>query len=239
MNRQLKNHPETPTEAMDHALMLAESMQLMYNTPETDDLRRELLRLYRFQRRYMDADALRTGKIKPKEELISVSGLLHSIVQEAQSEAILRGMTLREESDASIFVSGDSEFFRRILWNLLQNAMSAAGNEGKVLVQSRVFDENCRITVMDNGSGFNESDPQTLFREAPESTGFGVIRTFLNLYQAELCFERQGAYTAVSFVLPRVTELPELHAPKNGTGYLQGISDAEVELSVLEKVESC
>lgn len=234
MNGQHKNHSESPSEAMEHALMLLETLQLEENSSETEGLRRELLRIYRYLRRYADADALRQGKRKPQEELISVSGLLHGILQEAQYEGILRGFSLQEDVDTALFISADSEFLRRILWNLLQNAITAAGNNGEIFLQSRALGEKCRITVLDNGAGFGECDPQELFRNASEISGFGVIRTLLNLYRTELTFEREGEYTAVSFVLPRVTELPELHAPEGKLGYLQGLSDAEIELSALE-----
>jgi signal transduction histidine kinase len=79
--------------------------------------------------------------------------------------------------DGSAVVDADPRRVRQVLWNLIQNAMEAAGDGGQVRVE--IADgAPVRIAISDDGPGVCDSDKDRLFEPffttKPQGTGLGL-----------------------------------------------------------------
>jgi putative PEP-CTERM system histidine kinase len=103
------------------------------------------------------------------------------LVPLAQGLADLRrlppGRLVLEASDASILAMGDETRLTAILGHLINNAIEAAGENGKVTVRLWREGERARIEVRDNGPGMDPDFVRDqLFRpfKSTKDTGYGI-----------------------------------------------------------------
>lgn len=109
---------------------------------------------------------------------IDVASLLHEVAQFWRIEAASRGikLTVRVPDDAPP-LHGDRDKLRRVLDNLLKNAVEAVEHgPGTVEIEARAVDEVLRLVVADSGSGLPEHvDPFGLFETTKRGgTGLGL-----------------------------------------------------------------
>jgi signal transduction histidine kinase len=72
-------------------------------------------------------------------------------------------LTYGHEGPKEIFVV--KEMVKRIVTNLVSNAVKFVPNEGKIKVSSKQANDRLIIVVKDNGPGFNEEDKQKVFQK--------------------------------------------------------------------------
>lgn len=118
----------------------------------------------------------------------------------------------------SAVVRGNRHRFRRMLFNLVMNAVDAMSDQpvGELrLGVVREGDDLLRLTVTDNGGGMTEKkreqllrDPDTLDGEL-HSLGFVFVRQTVRDFGGELTIEsRLGRGTTVSVTMPFLPQLP-------------------------------
>lgn len=81
---------------------------------------------------------------------------------------------INETDDVEIFV--DSDKFKQVLLNLVQNSIDAIVNEGIIHLSSQVNEDEILIYVKDNGNGIEETDKifDPFFTTKPSGTGLGL-----------------------------------------------------------------
>lgn len=79
-------------------------------------------------------------------------------------------------------VRGESVRLEQVLINLLQNALDAVGEGGRIAIELAVDPEHCRLTVADSGPGIAPEVAGTLFQPfattKPEGIGLGLAISF-------------------------------------------------------------
>ena len=124
-----------------------------------------------------------------------------------------RGITVTSRAPGDVPVRGDEELLRRLLVNLLQNAVQHSTRGGAVSIDvspngSRVF-----VRVSDSGTGIPESDRARIFERfvqldpsrRTEGTGLGlpIARWIAEAHQGSLALESTGpGGTTFCVVLP-------------------------------------
>lgn len=76
----------------------------------------------------------------------------------------------------------DAEMIKRVLINLLENAVKYSPSESQIILGSQVNDEHVLIWVQDNGSGIPEADQNRIFdkftrlhsQNGPRGFGLGL-----------------------------------------------------------------
>jgi nitrogen fixation/metabolism regulation signal transduction histidine kinase len=72
----------------------------------------------------------------------------------------------------------DLEGMRRVLINLVENALDAGGEESKILIQTRTREGKVFLSIMDEGPGVNQADRERIFEPyisgKKEGTGLGL-----------------------------------------------------------------
>lgn len=108
-----------------------------------------------------------------------VNGLLTELARLERAKADGSGVALELELDLAVgYVTLDLERIREALANLIENAIEAAGEGGRIWLRSRAADTEGSVTieVEDNGPGFPEDAAvfDVFYSTKPEGTGLGL-----------------------------------------------------------------
>ena len=98
------------------------------------------------------------------KEPLSLNVLVKDCARAAQVLAIRKGLRLQTESDSSsIILSGDDELLKRMMLNLLDNAVKYTPEGGEISVGLARQNGSARIVVRDTGIGIHEADQLHVF----------------------------------------------------------------------------
>jgi two-component sensor histidine kinase len=116
------------------------------------------------------------------------------------------------------FIEGDQSNFRRMLSNLINNAVEAFENEsGIVNIDLNVENKKVFIRINDNGGGMPEETVQKILENesvvTTKTSGHGIglnqVRSTLKLYKGKMFIDsKEGIGTTVTVVFP-VSKTPE------------------------------
>jgi len=127
--------------------------------------------------------------------------------------ASTRGVTLRTNGPSDVAIRGDEELLRRLIMNLLQNAIQHSSSGGLVSVDIAPNGSRVYVRVVDTGSGIPESDRSRIFERfvqldpsrRGEGTGLGlpIARWIAEVHDGSVDVESTGpAGSTFCVVLP-------------------------------------
>src|ERR1041384_1724290 len=98
------------------------------------------------------------------KERVSLNDAVRDCARAAQVLAIRKGVRLKLENDSpSIALHGDEELIRRMILNLLDNAVKYTPEGGEISLSLARQNGNAEIVVRDTGIGIPENDQQRVF----------------------------------------------------------------------------
>ena len=113
-----------------------------------------------------------------------------------------RGVTIRSEGPADIPYRGDEDLLRRLVLNVLQNAVQHTPSGGSVAIEIRQEAGEVHIRVTDQGAGIPADDRQRIFdrfvqldaARRGQGTGLGlpIARWIAEAHRGTLVLERSG-----------------------------------------------
>ncbi|MBU2863145.1 hybrid sensor histidine kinase/response regulator [Reinekea forsetii] len=133
--------------------LVALSEQIEQSLHSAENLLNELLEISK-----LDSDV-----IKPSITTIPLSDLQHSLVADFSLIAKSKKVELTIVP-SSLFIKSDVRLLRRILQNLLSNAINYS-HGGRVVMGVRRKKDECRIDIIDTGPGLNEYQTRAIFDE--------------------------------------------------------------------------
>ena len=99
-----------------------------------------------------------------QKEPLSLNETVRDCARAAKVLAIRKGVQLNTDSDsASIILNGDNELLRRMILNLLDNAVKYTPEGGEISVVLARRNGNARISVRDTGIGISQADQAHVF----------------------------------------------------------------------------
>jgi heavy metal sensor kinase len=99
-----------------------------------------------------------------QKEPLSLNETVRDCARAAQVLAIRKGIRLNTESESeSMILSGDNELLRRMILNLLDNAVKYTPEGGQISVVLARRNGNARISVKDTGIGISQADQAHVF----------------------------------------------------------------------------
>lgn len=121
--------------------------------------------------------------------------LIHNMVKEFQPLAGSKGIELTADISADARnVVCDSEELRRVVQNLLDNALKFTPSGGKITVTEQQSEDGIKFAVHDTGKGISEQDKPKLFQRFWAAAGSGryYASTGLGLYLCRKIVESHG-----------------------------------------------
>jgi signal transduction histidine kinase len=171
----------------------------------------------------LDLSKIESGRIEVKSSRVSLSGLVHEVVEAlrpvAAEKVIALEATLREPS---ILVWADRDKINQVLTNLIGNAIKFTPVQGRVTVStSRNGEESIQVSVSDSGPGVPPDEKEKIFAkfyqiaevngENSKGTGLGlaISKALVELHGGKIWVESEpNSGSTFCFTLP-------LSAPQN------------------------
>ncbi|MCR5858365.1 NahK/ErcS family hybrid sensor histidine kinase/response regulator [Mesorhizobium sp. J428] len=178
----------------------------------------------------LDISRLDAGAMKPQATVFRLDGLLRQIGTDFQPLAREKNLSLRIVP-SSIAVMTDRNLFRRLLQNLVSNAIKYT-RSGSVLVGARRRGSLVEIQVVDTGIGIPSDKLNSVFQEflrldegAKEAQGLGlglsIVDRIARVLRLELRLGSTEKGTMFSVLLP-ISAAQELPLPERGRVERQG-----------------
>lgn len=146
------------------------------------------------------ADAKQAGVA---HEPFSLGQVIDDSVRTARALARTPGMEIVSRSDGEMPMRGDAELIRRMLLNLLDNAVKFSERGGEVSVSAQRAGPNSVITVSDHGRGIPAADQAAIFdrfyrgdqARGRGGTGLGlsIVKWIAEAHGGEVRLVRSGA----------------------------------------------
>jgi len=103
-----------------------------------------------------------------------------------------------EFMEISIIVSVDILELKRVITNLLINAVSYTHEYGKIVIKSEIVNNEIQISFIDNGKGISKQDISRLFNKyTSQAKRFRQVGTGLGLYLSKQIIEAHGGSISV------------------------------------------
>lgn len=163
----------------------------------------------------LDISQLDAGAARPRLQQIPLKRFLESICERFRPAAQARSLGLRCECADGLFITSDVEMLRRIVSNLLDNALKftergGIGAQVEVLEAGRI-----RLTLWDTGCGLDAQDQERVFEDFTQvgnpqrdlrrghGLGLGIVRRLTQLLGIAYAVEsRVGEGTRVHLDIP-------------------------------------
>jgi two-component system sensor histidine kinase/response regulator len=134
----------------------------------------------------IEGNRLEEGEIVLERRKLDAADLAREVLDRLSLMAKQRHMELILEMPAGLMVDADSRVLRRMLANLVNNAIKYA-SPGKVVLRGLRLDTGVRLEVEDEGPGMSEEDLERAFdryfhrmrRRERNQTGFGLGLAFV------------------------------------------------------------
>lgn len=155
---------KNPVNAMDlHAQLLLRDASLPPRVRESlQDIREEVRSLLRLVLNLLDISKSEEGQLSPRMADVDLAELCRGVLDAMQVKAKAANVTL-EHSLGAQRVTADADLLRRVLENLLDNALRHAPENSVVRLISLRRDQGAEIRVQDAGSGIAEDMRQRIF----------------------------------------------------------------------------
>jgi signal transduction histidine kinase len=188
-------------------------MAQMLEREEPDVRKRETLgrivaEVKRLEKSVADLLAMVAPPSPPRREPVDLAAIARESVEHFRAQAGHRGVALEPRDEAAPGFSGDPSHVRRILDNLLENALDATPAKGRVAVVTAVRGGRAELRVEDTGGGIPEAVRARLFEafssDKPGGTGLGLatVKRLVDEMKGEIAVESGQAGTAVKVLFP-------------------------------------
>jgi signal transduction histidine kinase len=210
---------KNPVSSID---LLAQLLQRDKKLPEdardaAGAIRVEVSALMRLILNILDINKSEEGALATSFVPVDISALAATVVDAIQVRARAKEVSLRSELGALDSVPADADLLRRVLENLIDNAIRYAPTQTQITLSAQVHDDEIELRIADQGQGVPEELRESIFdrfvqlsggeRTAPR-TGRGLGLTFCRLAveaQGGRIYVEDGGPGAVFCIrLPRV-----------------------------------
>ncbi len=102
------------------------------------------------------------GRLAPVRQPLALAPLVAGVVEELDARAEAAGVRLRCQLDAPA-ITADPDLFRRVLENLVENAIQHAPEDSEVEISARASDGGVLLCVRDSGCGVPREQRERVF----------------------------------------------------------------------------
>jgi len=181
----------------------------------------------------LEISKLDSGLIQPRLQAVAVPDLFKALQTNFEPIAKAKGLELFAHCPDQAGALTDAEMLRRILSNLISNAIHHT-ERGSVLLACRRCSQGWRLEVRDSGTGIHASEQENIFKEfyqldkpvnGREEKGIGLGLSIVRRLSATLghaCVLRSasGRGSTFAIVVPASSEAPSPIRPRGAKGEL-------------------
>ena len=152
-------------------------------------------------------------RMEPHHDSVNVNDVAREALTFIEREASFRQVELVRELDPDLpLITSDRAQLQQVVLNLLNNALDAVSEGGRIVVSSRPVDDGIEVAVADNGTGIPEElrdrifDPFFTTKAPGEGSGLGlsICHTIMKGLGGTLSFDiTPGRGTTFRVRLPR------------------------------------
>ncbi|MDH5639458.1 MAG: HAMP domain-containing histidine kinase [Nitrospinota bacterium] len=138
----------------------------------------------------LDSGRMKNHRLIPKLEAIKLKSLVSHVFHEFEVYAGRNGVKLALEAVQDVEIKADRSLLRRILANLIDNALKHSPKGGELIVMTEDKSDVISISVEDQGKGVPVSQRQKIFEmnemglssmETGQKAGYGIGLSFCKL----------------------------------------------------------
>lgn len=179
-------------------------LEIVYDDPRVPEDSRELIKVARDETQHLlhlavnmlDVRKIQAGKMNLKPELM-FTPMFEEVIEQARGDvgSGLRDRHIRVEIESGLSpASADPEILRRVMANLISNAMKHTATGGVITILVRSAPEKVEVLVRDDGEGIPAEDIPNLFAAFEQSrlTLHGRFDTGMGLAFCKLAIEEHG-----------------------------------------------
>ncbi len=161
---------------------------------------------------FLSLEKLEAGNVEPSFTPFDLVKLSEEVTEEMQMIAKADQNIIYQHTGVESMVKMDQNLLRNCMINLISNAIKYSGEHTFIEFNTEINEQECTVTVDDNGIGIPESDQQHLFQPffrahntgSIPGTGLGlnIVLRYAKLMNGELHFESElhkGAKFSLSF----------------------------------------
>jgi len=180
-----------------------------------EDQLEELERLSRLAERLLFLCREDAGLVPMSHELVRLETVAEDVVEHMQVVAEERGVRLKADRVTPCHVKGDEDQLRRLLFNLLDNAIKFTPSTGSVEIETACVDGKVRIAISDSGIGippehlphvferFYRVDPARGREVGGTGLGLAIARSIADAHEGSIEIQTAvGQGTQVILTLP-------------------------------------
>ncbi|HEY2559269.1 MAG TPA: hybrid sensor histidine kinase/response regulator [Caldimonas sp.] len=164
----------------------------------------------------LDLSRILSGKLRLEVQEVDGAKVIEKAAEVVRSATLARGVSIDVSSDGkAVVMQTDPVRLEQVVWNLINNAVHASPEGGRVQVAYAATRGRLRVEVKDWGRGIDAVDLPLIFepfRQAPGAPnshrglglGLAITRSIVHLFDGELHAHSDGPGRGASFVV----ELP-------------------------------
>jgi two-component system, NtrC family, sensor histidine kinase KinB len=187
--------------------MTDEQKDILYSCREESE------RLERLMRDLTDLSRIESGEVAPRPAPVRIEDVVQSAVETFRLEAEARDQSLKIDiAPALPLLSADAEQIKRVLDNLLSNAIRNTPRGGEIRITAARREDYVSISVADTGYGIPPEYLSRLFHRflsvpgaKPGSTGLGlaISKRLIEAHGGQISARSEvGRGTTITFTLP-------------------------------------
>ncbi|KKW24629.1 MAG: Multi-sensor hybrid histidine kinase [Candidatus Kaiserbacteria bacterium GW2011_GWC2_52_8b] len=180
---------------------------------EATDLHEEVIRLQELATSLLDMREFENGKMILERVPIDLGALVKETVDTAQGS--WQDHLIEIESPLDVFADADKVRVRRVLMNLLDNALRHASESSPIHISLKKDDSNALVSVKNHGSYIPRDQRKDIFKSfykiGTKSKGYGlglyIASEIIHAHGGKIWVEsrERNPYTAFHFTLPLVS----------------------------------
>lgn len=179
-----------------------------------EDLLEETNRLGHLAEQLLFLSRHDSGLENPGLDQVPIDQVIHEVVANMQAVAQEKEIDLKQAFARRALVTADPRHLRRLLYNLLDNAIKYTGRMGQVTIASEANGQGITISIQDTGIGISKEHLGRVFdrfyrvdpaRSGESSTGLGlaICQSIVNRYGGTIQIQsEEGIGTIVEVFLP-------------------------------------
>jgi len=155
------------------------------------------------------------GALTLRKELVDFSAMCHELVEDAEILALRKKITTKFDITPAVAVCADESYLRRILLNLLDNAIKYNVEGGTVSISLAKSDSLALFRIANTGpeipqehenrifERFYRADPSRSSDTVGSGLGLSICRELVLAHGGDIWLQRvQPGWTAFAFTLP-------------------------------------